>query len=200
MPDTALFTLASGSTIRAALLGNAGLRFDVAPPTLDEGRARAQYRQAGLDAGELALALARDKAVEVSAGRDGLILGCDQILEVEGDILTKPLDSDDAHAQLARLSGRTHRLLTAAVFVEGGCPLWQHLAEARLTMHPLSSGFIDAYVARTWDRIRHSVGCYQLESEGVRLFREVEGSYFSILGLPLVEVLGFLVETGRATT
>lgn len=192
--------LASGSAIRATLLMRAGIAHRVVVPRVDEGTVRDALLAEGATPRDVADALAEFKAARV-ASREGaaLVIGCDQVLEVGGTLLSKPRDPDDARAQLARLAGRTHRLLSAAVIYSGAEPVWRHVGEARLTMRPLDPGAIDAYVTRNWDSIRHAVGCYKLEEEGVRLFTGIEGSYFTILGLPLLEIIDFLIRRGTIT-
>ena len=128
------------------------------------------------------------------------MLGADQVLALKGEIFSKPESPEEAVDQLKRLSGQIHRLLSALVVYQDGKPLWRHIGEVRLHMHPLSDAFIAEYVARNWESIRWSVGGYKLEEEGVRLFSKVEGDYFSVLGLPLIEFLSWLRARGDLTT
>lgn len=193
--------LASASEIRASLLRNAGLSVDVLPARIDEDTIRRALEAEGATPRDLADALAKMKAVKISARAPGvLVLGADQILELKGAVFSKPETPQDARDQLAALSGRTHRLLSALVALRDGAPLWRHVAEVRLSMHPLSPEFIDSYVERNWDSIRHSVGCYKLEEEGVRLFSKIEGDYFAVLGLPMIEFLNWLRVRGELST
>lgn len=185
--------LASASETRASLLRNAGLDFEIQPGRVDEEAIRHALTAEAATPRDIADALAEMKARKVSDRRpEALVIGADQVLDLKGKVLAKPDSPDAARAQLAELSGKTHRLLSAAVVYRAGQPLWRHVGEARLTLHDLTEGQIDAYVARTWEDIRHSVGCYQIEKEGVRLMSRIEGSHFSILGLPLVELLNWL--------
>lgn len=191
------FILASGSEIRAQLLKNAGLDFSVKVAAFDEGFVRAGLEQKGASAFDIADALAEGKAREVARSHhQALVLGCDQVAALGRAILTKPADPDHAHAQLSQLSGKTHHLYTAAVLFAGGVPVWRQVGVVNLRMHRLSDSYIRSYVARNWHSIRHSVGCYKLEEEGVRLFSAVEGDYFHVLGLPLIELLSYLTERG----
>jgi septum formation protein len=192
------FILASGSRIRATLLHNAGLVFEVKPARIDEEALRAALEEEGANPRDVADTLAEYKARRgSSADPEALVLGCDQIAEIKGRILAKPETPEDAIAQLRLLSGRTHRLMSAAVLYRGGSPKWRHVGVVRLTMRDLSEPYIADYVARNWDSIRHSVGGYKLEEEGVRLFSRIEGDYFHVLGLPLTELLSFLIDTGE---
>jgi len=189
-----VLTLASGSTIRAALLRAAGIEFDVRPARVDEDMLRESLLAEGATPHDLADALAEQKALKVASRQPGLVLGCDQILECDGRIFTKPASPAEAGAQLDALRGRTHRLHTAAVLYAGGEPVWRHVATPRLTMRDFSDSFRDAYIAAHWQDIRHCVGCYQIEGAGIRLFRHIEGDVFAIQGLPLLELLTALTQ------
>lgn len=200
-PPTPPLVLASGSEIRAQLLRNAGLSPEIRPARIDEDAIRASLAADGATPRDLADALAGMKARRVSDRCPGaLVLGCDQILDCGGTAFAKPADPEEAITQLRALRGRTHRLLSAAVIYRAGEPLWRHVGEARLTMREISDGYLDDYVERNWESIRHSVGCYKLEAEGVRLFSRIEGDYFTILGLPLIELLTWLAIRGDIAT
>ena len=193
--------LASASETRAAMLHAAGLAPQILPARIDEEAIRAALQAEGATPRDLADALAEMKARKLSDKHPGaLVLGADQVLELKGEVFAKPETPDAARAQLRALSGKTHRLLSAAVIYRAAKPEWRHVGEARLTMHDLSDSFIDAYVARNWDSIRHSVGCYQIEKEGVCLMSRVEGDHFTILGLPLIPLLSWLRLRGEMPT
>ncbi|HPD91881.1 MAG: Maf-like protein [Rhodobacter sp.] len=186
-----VLTLASGSSVRATLLRNAGVAIDVRPARIDEENLRDSLLAEGATPHDLADALAEHKALKI-APQAPLVLGCDQILECDGRIYSKPSSPQDALAQLADLRGKTHRLHTAAVLYAMGEPVWRHVATPRLTMRAFSDAFLQSYVATQWDQIRHCVGCYQIEGAGLRLFDRIEGDLFSIQGLPLLELLSIL--------
>lgn len=192
------FILASASEIRAMLLRNAGLDIEVKPARIDETAIRVSLESESASPRDVADTLAEYKAMRVSNARPGaLVLGCDQVAEIKGSILSKPESPESAADQLRLLSGQTHRLLSAAVLYLDGEPKWRHVGVVRLTMRKLSETYVAAYVERNWESIRHSVGAYKLEEEGVRLFSRIDGDYFHVLGLPLTELLSFLVETGE---
>ena len=192
-----LLILASASEIRAQLLQSAAIKIEVQPARIDEVTIRASLEAEGASPRDLADALAEFKARKISEKNPGrLVLGCDQVAELGGEVLSKPRDSAEAVAQLTAMSGKTHRLLSAAVLYEDGKPLWRHVGVVRMRMRELTPGYIEGYVIRNWDSICHAVGAYKLEEEGVRLFAKVDGYYFNVLGLPLTELLSYLILRG----
>lgn len=199
MPDQ--IVLASQSEIRAVLMRNAGLEFEVLPARLDEPAILDALIAEGASPRDIADTLAELKAAKVSSKRpDALVIGCDQVLDLGGEILMKPGDSEEAGRQLRRMRGQTHKLLSAVVIYQAGEPLWRHVGLVRLTMHSVSDEWLDEYIIRNWDSIRHSVGAYKLEEEGVRLFSRVEGDFFTVLGLPLLDLLSYLRLRGTLPT
>ena len=189
--------LASGSEIRAQLLRNAGVTVEVIPARIDEDAVRAALEAEDAPPRDIADTLAELKAQRVAAKHpDALVIGCDQVLALGRDILTKPDSPETALAQLQALRGQKHQLLSAAVIYGEGKPLWRHVGVVRLQMRDASDAYLQDYVARNWDSIRHSVGAYKLEEEGVRLFTRIEGDYFNVLGLPLLELLSYLTLRG----
>lgn len=183
--------LASKSDIRGKILAAAGLRFEIRPAHIDE---RAMEAEAGVtDASAAARLLARAKAQAVSAAVPGkLVLGCDQTLARGGTRFSKPADRAGAAEQLRALCGRTHELHSALAVVRDGDILFDCVDTARLTMRKFSDAFLDEYLDMAGDAALMSVGGYQLEGIGVHLFERVEGDYFTILGLPLLQLLAYL--------
>lgn len=195
MPEALI--LASGSEIRAQLLRNAKVPFEVQTPRLDEDTIKQSLMAEQALPRDIADALAEGKAAKI-AGKmpNRLVLGCDQVLEHRGTLFSKPSNKDDAIDQLRTLQGDRHSLLSAAVLFEDGRPVWRHVGQVRLRMREASDGYIEDYVNRNWDSIRFSVGSYKLEEEGVRLFTRVDGDYFTVLGIPLLELLSYLTLRG----
>lgn len=186
--------LASGSAARRRLLEAAGLSFEVEAPRVDEDAAKASFRAEGMAPRAQADALAELKALSVARRRKGFVIGADQMLAVEGEVLDKPRHAVEAREQLLRLRGRPHELITAVVVAREGAVLWRHIDTPRLTMRAFSDAFFDDYLSRAGADVLTSVGAYQLEGLGAQLFERVEGDYFSVLGLPLLPLLAFLRE------
>jgi septum formation protein len=169
----------------------------VSPARIDESSLRDTLLSESMSPRDIADALAEMKATKVSLKeRTRLVLGCDQVLDLGGEILSKPATIEEARAQLQRLRGRTHDLLSAVVMCQDGAPIWRHVGRARLTVRAFSDAWLEDYLDRNWPDIAGCVGAYKLESEGVRLFSRIDGDYFTVLGLPLLDVLAFLTLRG----
>ena len=189
--------LASSSGIRRQMLENAGVSFEVSLPRVDEDAVRQSLLAEAASPRDIADALAELKARKVSARMPGaLVLGCDQVLSFDGQIMAKPVSRADAEQQLRQLRGARHQLLSAAVIYEDGQPIWRFVGTVRLQMRDFSDSFLTTYLDRNWPDISNSVGGYKLESEGVRLFTRVDGDYFTVLGMPLLEILSYLTLRG----
>jgi septum formation protein len=189
--------LASTSAVRAALLASAGVAFDAVPAHIDEDAAKESLLAEGVRPRGIADALAELKALRVSSTCPAaLVLGADQVLDFGGELLSKAATMDAARAQLARLRGNSHKLMSAAVLVRDGSVVWRHVEESELRMRHFSEEFLDSYLLQEGEAVLGSVGCYRLESYGAQLFERIEGDYFSVLGLPLIPLLAALRNHG----
>jgi septum formation protein len=188
--------LASKSASRAAVLRGAGLAFEQITAGVDEESIKASLRVEGASCARQADILAETKALKVSISHSGVILGADQMLDLEGEAFDKPADRNEAREHLRKLRGKTHILQTAIVACVEGVAVWRHLAQPRLRMRTFSDEFLEAYLDQTLPDILTSVGGYQLEGRGSQLFERIEGDYFSILGLPLLPLLQWLRDRG----
>jgi septum formation protein len=191
------FILASSSEVRKLLLEKSNISFSSVKPNIDEDAVKSSLLNENYSPRDIADVLAELKASKISLKNpDSLVLGCDQILEFEGSILKKPSSKNMAVQQLMKISGKKHTTYSAAVMFENAQPIWRFIGKADLFSQNNSEGYISDYVNRNWDSIKNSVGGYKIEEEGCRLFTKINGDHFSILGLPLLEVLNFLCIRG----
>ncbi len=175
------------------MLADAGVTAKIDPAAVDEAEIKLSFRASGMIADETVEALAELKATRVSQRHPGtVVIGADQMLEVEGDWLDKPVDLDAARGHLDRLRGRRHRLVSVVVVAIDGARVWHATDAAKLTMRPFTDDFRDRYLASVGEDALHSVGAYQLEGLGAQLFSRVEGDFFTILGMPLLPLLEYL--------
>lgn len=196
-----MIVLASKSAARTAILSGAGVPFETAVAGVDEGAVKTGLLAEGHGPRQVADALAELKAIRVSRRRPGdLVIGADQTLDLAGELFDKAETMAEARERLQLLRGKTHKLHSAVVVARDGQAIWRDVPSARLTMRDYSDAFIDRYLAARGEDILGSVGCYQLENEGVQLFSRIDGDYFTILGLPLMGLLDFLRLNGALET
>ena len=189
--------LASQSAARLAMLRAAGVAVEARPAHVDEAAIKQAARADGASAADAALLLAELKAARIApSAPDALVIAADQLLVCGDRWFDKPPDAAAARADLLGLRGRTHELVTSVVCQRGRARLWVHVARPRLTMRAFSEAFLDAYLAAEGDALTGFVGGYRIEGAGAQLFDRIEGDYFSILGLPLLPLLGFLRQHG----
>ena len=181
--------LASKSAARRAVLTGAGVPFEVAVAGVDEDAVKTAMLAQGATPRDVADALAEIKAVKISAGRPGFVIGSDQTLEFEGQLYDKAETLEAAAERLKAMRGKPHKLHSAVVVAKDGAPIWREIVSATLTMRDFSDDFLAQYLALEGEEMLGSVGCYRLEGPGAQLFSKIEGDYFAILGLPLMGLL-----------
>ncbi|MCB2064505.1 MAG: Maf family protein [Novosphingobium sp.] len=186
--------LASKSASRQAMLRQAGVSFTALPADVDERALEADM--AGAAPADVALALARAKALAIENDVNP-VLGSDSLVEVDGRRFDKPGSRDEAEAHLRFFSGKEMRLHSAAALARGGQIVWEHGEIARLQVRQLSEGFIESYLDAEWPAVSGCVGVFRIEARGVHLFESIEGSHFTVLGMPLLSVLAALRDLGE---
>jgi septum formation protein len=189
--------LASSSSIRRKMLADAKVEIEAIPARVDEEGVRAALLAESAKPRDIADALAEMKARKLAERNpEAVVIGSDQVLVFDGELWSKAEEPETARAQLTRLRGQSHTLISAVVVYHGGEPVWRNVGEARLTMRFFSDAYLEEYLARNWHDVRHSVGSYQLEGEGSRLFDRIEGDYFTVLGMPLLPLLNYFSQRG----
>ncbi|NIZ00758.1 Maf family protein [Thalassospira lucentensis] len=189
--------LASSSKTRHAMLTNAGVDCDAIASMIDEDGYKQSMKAEGANAAEAAETLAEMKALRMYRQQpDGIVIAADQMLECNGIWFDKPKDRDNTRAQLLALRGKTHQLVSAAVIYKEGSRIWGTIDTAHLTMRNFTEEWLDWYLDTAGEDIFDCVGGYQLEGIGAQLFTEVRGDYFTVLGLPLLPLIGFLRDHG----
>jgi septum formation protein len=186
-----MIVLASKSASRRAMLGAAGVEFEVRPAAIDERALEAEM--AGAGPSEVALALAEAKALSVY-GQGRPVLGSDSVVAAAGRRFSKPASRTQAAEHLEFFSGKTMELHSAAAIAVGGALRWSHAEVARLQVRELTPRFIEEYLAAEWPEVSQCVGVFRIEARGVQLFERIEGDHFTVLGMPLLSVLGALRE------
>lgn len=191
-----MIVLASQSASRKAMLDAAGIAYEARSSDVDEGAIKREL--IGVPGGDVATILAEAKALPVSVGVPGkLVLGGDSLVEVGGRQFDKPVNREQAAEHLRFFSGQRMNLHSAAVLVRDGMTVWRHCETARLDIRQLSDSFIDSYLNREWPAVSGCVGVFRIEALGVQLFERIEGSHFTVLGMPLLAVLAALRAQGE---
>jgi septum formation protein len=180
------------SHTRRKLCESVGLEVDAVPARLDEEAIRQSLIADGASPRDISDALGEMKALKVQEKRpDAVVIGSDQILALGGEVLGKPADREGAARQLLRLQGQQHVLFSSAVVYFEGQPIWRSVGQARLRMHAMDPDEIDRYLMVAWSEVEGSVGAYHAEGYGARLFSRIEGDWFSVMGLPLLDLCSF---------
>lgn len=202
MAEATRLILASGSAARRTLLESAGLLIDVIPANIDEAKIRDAIvsSTANVEGSDIAGVLAAEKARLVSIDHpNALVIGADQVLTLGGKFFSKAENLAEAREILSMLRGRTHELVSAVALARNGDVHWQTSATAEMTTRSFSDEFLGCYLEKMGDRALQIVGCYEIEGPGVQLFEDIDGDYFTILGIPLLELLARLRHEGMVT-
>lgn len=182
--------LASKSASRSAILANAGVAFSAVSADIDERAIEDTLAGTGATPADVATVLAEAKALAVSeTDREAFVIGADQTLSLDDEILHKAQSMEAARRRLLHLSGHTHQLNSAIVIARNKETVWRHVSVAHMTMRDLSPEFVGRHLGQTGKKVLASVGCYQIEGEGIQLFKAINGDYFTIIGLPLLPLL-----------
>jgi septum formation protein len=192
--------LASRSAGRVAVLRSAGLEFTQIVSGVDEDSIKDSLRAEGVSVGDQADILAETKATKVSVSNLGIVLGADQMLEIDGQPLDKAVSMAEAREFLKMLRGTTHTLHSALVACIEGAPVWRHMSRPKLTMRDFSDAFLDRYLAEIGEEAMTTVGCYKVEGLGAHLFEKIEGDQASIMGMPILPLLRWLRDRGSLPT
>ena len=189
--------LASASDIRSQLLRNADIDHLVIPARIDEEMIKASLSSEGTTPRDVADALAEQKAKKISLKYpNAFVIGSDQVLDFQGQACSKSLSPESLVEFLAKLGGKNHRLYSAAVIYQNCRPVWRHIGKVTLAMRELSKDYINEYVSREWENVKFCVGGYKIEDKGLRLFNKIDGDYFTVLGIPMLELIRFLDVNG----
>ena len=178
--------LGSSSSSRRKILNNSGVVFTTKKPTLNESIEKRKFKGSKK---ELPIYLAEKKALSINSKKQDLVIGADQILLFKGKVYDKPKSLEEAKKHLLEFSGKTHHLISGTVIARNKTIIWRHLSLAKMKMHPLTKKTVDDYLALSGKKILKSVGAYNIEGYGVKLFNKIDGDYYSIVGLPIIPLL-----------
>lgn len=198
--STAKLVLASKSAIRRQILDGAGIEYTVRTGTTDEQALKRKFLKSGSPLNKLPTVLASAKAMDAVAAPDEILIGADQIMEMDGKLYDKPATMHEARQRFLEMRGKEHRLIGSVVTVRDRKTLWTHTSTTRLKVRAFSESFLDTYLELEGEEILHCVGGYKFEGRGAQLFEGVEGDFFSILGLSLLPLLAHLRDIGAVST
>ena len=178
--------LGSSSPSRRKILKNSGVIFTTKKPPLNESKEKRKFKGSKK---ELPIYLAEKKALSINSKKQDLVIGADQILLFKGRVYDKPKSLAEAKKHLLEFSGKTHHLISGTVIARNKTIIWRHLSLAKMKMHQLTKKTVDDYLALSGKKILKSVGAYNIEGYGVKLFNKIDGDYYSIVGLPIIPLL-----------
>jgi len=189
--------LASKSKARQEMLRNAGFDFEIKSADIDERQLEVNMKKNGANFEDIALGLAKEKALYVSGKeKDSFVVGSDQILIFNSEIISKANNTQQAYERLKSFRANSHTLISSVAVARNGSIEWHETGQAKLTMRDFSDDFLNYYIADARDILTSCVGCYALEQKGIQLFEKIDGDYFTILGMPLLPLIGYLQKEG----
>lgn len=183
--------LASGSNARSTMLKNVGYDFTVSPTNIDEHSIIQRLKNDSVPFEKIAMTLSQEKALALKDKSESYIIGSDQLLIFEDEIFSKSNNLEEAHQKLLRLQGQTHQLISGISVVKNGLVLWSDYNRADMTLKELNNSDIKKYLSIATNDAIQCVGGYAIEGYGARLFKEVKGDLFTIMGMPLLKLIQF---------
>jgi len=185
--------LASKSKVRKKILEENNIKCEIVPSNIDEDSIKESLIKEKAIPEIISKNLAELKANKVSQKKNGeLVLGADSVIDLNGEIISKPSNREDALIILQKLNGKKHHLISSVCISKNGVMIWNHTDKASLTMKQMKDEKLKSYLAKIKDEILYAYNVYQIEGEGRSLFSKIEGDEDTIMGLPVKQIKEYL--------